>query len=130
MIHSIWKLSALYCISTYLLFFRALFILQHLCYYLNKTTPYRWNLTLYIVYIFTIHLSFLRPINHNYSWLLFDYIAYSANNMGRRCVIVIYRKKCKCNALIIIPVLFFYRVVYRCTLTLYIVYIFTIYLSF
>ena len=87
-------------------FFRELFPLQHICYYLNKPKPYRWNITLYIVYKFTIHLSFLRPIKRDYSRLLFDYISYSAKNRGRRCVVVIYQQKGKRNALITILVLF------------------------
>ena len=58
--------------------------------------------------IFTIHLSFLRPINSNYPWFSFNYISYSANNTGERCVLVIYIHKFKCNSLIFILLLFFY----------------------
>ena len=87
-------------------FFRVLFPLQHICYYFNKPTPYYLNLTLSIVYIFTIYLPFLRPINHNYSRFLFDYISYSANNTGRRCAVIIYRHKGKCDVLIIIILIY------------------------
>ena len=105
MIHIIWILSVLYRISTYFLF-KALFPLQHICYYFNKPTPYRWTLKLSIVYIFTIHMSVLRPINHDYSWLLFDYISYSTNNTGRRCIVIIYGYTGKCDALITILLIF------------------------
>ena len=57
-------------------------------------------------YISTIHLLFERPINHDYSQLLFYFITYSAKNMGRRCVFVIHQHKGKCNLLIIILLLF------------------------
>ena len=57
--------------------------------------------------ILTIHLSFLRPTNCDYSRLSFDYIAYSANNTGKCCVFVIYRHKGKCNSLIFILLIFF-----------------------
>ena len=87
-------------------FFWALFPLKHICYYFNKRTPYRWTLTLSIVYKFKINLSFLRPPNRNYSQSLFDYIAYSSNNTGRHCVVFIYQYKGKYNALIFIPLLF------------------------
>ena len=60
MIHSIWILSILYLILTYLLFL-PLFYLQHNCYCFNEPTTYRWTLTLSILYIFTIHLSFSSP---------------------------------------------------------------------
>ena len=58
-------------------------------------------------FILTIHLSFLQPINRDYSRLSFDYIAYSANNTAKHCVFVIYRHKGKCNSLIFILLLFF-----------------------
>ena len=45
--------------------------------------------------ISTIHLPFLRPIKRKYSLLSFDYIAFSANNRIKRCVVVIYRHKGK-----------------------------------
>ena len=70
------------------------------------STSYLWTRTLSIVYIFTIYLSVSRPINHDYSRLLFDHIAYSANNAGRSCVVIVYRHKDKCNTLIIIILLF------------------------
>ena len=106
MIHIIWILSVLYCILTYFLFYEALFLFQHICYYFDKTTPYHWTLTLSIVYIFKIHLLILRPINHDYSLLLFVYITYSVNNMGRRCVIIVYRQKDKYYAFVIIILIF------------------------
>ena len=56
--------------------------------------------------IFTIHLLLLSPINRDYSWLSFYYIAYPAKNTGERCIFVIYRHKCKCNSLIFIPMIF------------------------
>ena len=87
-------------------FSKALFPLQHICYYFDEPTPYPWTLTFSIFYIFTIHLSFQQPINCNYSRLLFDNIAYSPNNTGRRCVFVIHWHKGKCNLLIIILLLF------------------------
>ena len=87
-------------------FLRWLFPLKHIWYYFNKPTPYNWTLTFSIVNIFTIHFSFQRPINHNYSRLLFDYIAYSAKNTGKCGVFFIYRNKGKCNLLIIILLLF------------------------
>ena len=39
----------------------------------------------HIVYslLFSIHLSFLRPINRDYSRLSFNYTTYSANNTGK-----------------------------------------------
>ena len=50
MIHSIWILSVLYRIPTYLIF-EALLPLQHICYYFNQPTPYRWTIRLYIIFI-------------------------------------------------------------------------------
>ena len=87
-------------------FFQPLSPLQHICYYFNKPTLYRWNPTLSIVYIFTIHFLLLQLINCDYSRFLFDYIAYSTNNTVRHCVFVIYRHKGKCDTLIIILLLF------------------------
>ena len=61
-----------------------------------------------IVYylVFSRNLPFLRPINRKYSLLLFDYNAYYASNMGKRCVFVIYIHKGKCNSLIFILLIF------------------------
>ena len=50
--------------------------------------------------------SFLRPINRDYSRLLFDYITYSAKNMGEHCVFVIYQHRGKCNSLMFTLLLF------------------------
>ena len=51
-------------------------------------------------------MSFLQPINCKYSCLSLYYIAYSANNMGKHFVFVIYRNKGNCNSLIFILLLF------------------------
>ena len=56
--------------------------------------------------LFSIHLSFLRPINRDYPRLSFDYMVYSANNTGKRYVFAIYIHKRTCNSLIFIPLLF------------------------
>ena len=106
MINSILILSVLYRILAYFLFFRELFILQHICYYFNRRTLYGW--TPHVVYYLTstIHLSFLQPIKHDYSRLSFDYNTYSAKNTGKCCVFVIHRRKGKWNALIFILLLF------------------------
>ena len=88
--------------------------------------PSRCLLFIYLQYICRSY----KPINRNYSRLVFDYIAYSAKNTGRRFIVVIYRHKGERDALIIILLLFFYCVEYRCTLMLSIVYIFTMHLSF
>ena len=98
----------IFCLILYFQIFTffALFPLHHICYYFSNPTPYCWTLTLYIVYIFTIHLVFLGPINRDYSRLLFDNITYSDNNMGRHCAFVIYQHKGECNSLIIILLLF------------------------
>ena len=85
---------------------RSLFPLQHICYYFNKPAPYRWTLTLPIVYIFTIHLSFLWLISHDYSQLLFYFITYFVNNTGKCFVFVIYQHRSKFIVLIIIVLLF------------------------
>ena len=107
MIQSIWILSVLYRISKYFLFFENYFhykIYAIILISLQRIAgPSRCLLFVY----FIIHLSFLGPINRDYSWLLFDYIPYSTNNAGRCCVVVIYRHKCKCGALIIILHLLF-----------------------
>ena len=106
--YTVFKYYLSYIVFRHVSFFsRALLPLNHICYYFNGPTPYQWTLTLSIVYIFTMNLSLLRPINRDYSWLLFDYITHSANTIGRHCVVVIYRHKGKCNTLIIILLLFF-----------------------
>ena len=51
-------------------------------------------------------MSFLRPINRNYSWFSFEYIAYAANNMGKRYIFVIYMHKSECNSWMFILLLF------------------------
>ena len=47
-----------------------------------------------------------RPINLDYSWLSFDYIAYSVKNTGERCILVIYGHKGECISLISIILIF------------------------
>ena len=106
MIHIIWILFVIYRILTYLLFFENYFhynIYDIILIRLHHTAgaprcPFL---------IFTIHLSFLRPINRDYSRLSFDYITYYANNTGKSCVLMIYRHKGKWNSLILILLLFF-----------------------
>ena len=87
-------------------FFGALFPLQHICYYLLSLNRTSGPSHCVLVYIFKINLSFLQSINRDYSRLLFDYIAYSANNTGIHCDVVIYQHKVSCNTLIIILLLF------------------------
>ena len=109
MIHTILILSLLYRISIYFLFL-ALFPLQHI-YAIIVISLHRTAGPLRFLF-FVIHDTFfiLRPINRDYSRLSFDYIAYSTNNMGERCVFVICRQKGRCNSLVFMLLLFFYRI--------------------
>ena len=105
MIHSIWILSVLYCISTYLLFLNDLHnnTIANILISLNLTS---WSSCCIFFEISTIHLSFLRPIKRDYSPLSLDFIAYSVNNAGKRYVFVIYIHKGKGNSLIFILLIF------------------------
>ena len=76
--------------------------LKHICYYFNHPTPYLWTLTWFILCYLQYICRLQDQYNRNYSRLLFEYIAYSANNMGERCILVIYIHKVKCGSLIFI----------------------------
>ena len=76
--------------------------IEHICYYFNQPTPYRWTLTLPILCYFWYIWRSQDQSNRNYSRLLCDYITYSANNTGKRCIFVIYIYKGKCDTLIVI----------------------------
>ena len=105
MIQSIRILFVLYCILTYFLFSGILYITTPLLlfwsdYIVALDHPFVYSL------ILTIHFLFLQPISRDYSRFWFDYIISSVNNTGKRCVLMIYRHKGKCNSLIFILLLF------------------------
>ena len=52
--------------------------------------------------------------NRDYSWLLFDYIAYSAKNTGEHCVSVIHIHTCKCTTFIFVLIMF--GLLHRCNI--------------
>ena len=91
-----WNISQLLgivSITTYMLLF-----------YSAYTVPLDPHIVYYL--IFTIYFLFLRPINRDYSRLSFNYITYSADNTGKRCVFVVYLQKGKCYSLIFILLIF------------------------
>ena len=79
--------SSIITITTYMLLF-----------YSAYTVPMEPHALYYL--LFTIHLLFTRLVNCDYSRLLFDYIAYSAKNMGKHCAFVIYIYKVNCTTFI------------------------------
>ena len=101
MIHSIWKLSVLYHISTFFLFF------EH-CYHYTINAIILISLHR-IAGPFTLSLSFYSQYNwhsryssnRDYLCSLFDSIAYFAKNAGNHCVFVIAIHTCKCTILIL-----------------------------
>ena len=83
-------------------FFKEWLALQYICYSFNKTAPYRWTLTLYILCCSQCIFCPQDRLKCDYSRLSIDFIAYSANNTGKRCVFVMYIHKGKCTTLIFI----------------------------
>ena len=106
MIQSIWIFFVLYLISTYFLFLKHYF--HYKIYAIVLISLHCTSGTSRCLFIDIYNtFSFLRTINRDYSRLSFDYIAYSANNMGESYVFLIYRHKGKCNSFIFIILIFF-----------------------
>ena len=70
--------------------------------FFNQPTPYRWTLTLSIIFYLQYICRSQDQQNREYSRLSLDYIAYSANNTAVCCAFVIYIHKGKCNTFIFI----------------------------
>ena len=91
----------LYCILTYFLFFEncyhctiyaIILISPH-----HTAGPFNFSIRCYSKYIYHFQYKYIR----DYFWLLFDSIAYSANNTGKHRVSVINIHTCKCTILIL-----------------------------